>query len=160
MGVDLVRLASGRAHRDGGFTLLEVLIATVIMAIIFMGLISAISGTFLSATMANRATEAQDTARQLLEEASELSYADMLLLHGNALIGTGGLAAKIQVYEVSTGLLLLEVEVCRPTTMPTLSALSAMTMAQFHALPSQAGSRVRFTTLTTGRFGAAAASSQ
>jgi prepilin-type N-terminal cleavage/methylation domain-containing protein len=149
-GAHNVKMASGNLEQDRGFTLLEVLIAAVVMAIILMGLISSITGSFLATDMANKASEAQATARRLLEEASELSYSAILLLNGNSLITTDGVAAKFQVYETTPGLLTLEVEVCRPTGALTLSQLSTMTMAQFHALSAQDGSRVRFTTLNSG----------
>lgn len=135
---------------DGGFTLVELIIASVVMAIIFMGLISSITGSFLATNMANRAAEGQATARRLLEEAMELDYGDMLLLDGSSLITDDGLAAKYQVYETSAGLLTLEVEVCRPETPISLAELSAMTMAEFGEIPEVKGSRLRFTTMSIG----------
>ena len=145
-----MRIASERGRSDGGFTLLELMIASVVMAIIFMGLLSSITGAFLATNMANKASEAQATARRLLEEAADLSYGDMVLLDGNSLITQDGLAAKYQVYEMSQGLLTLEVEVCRPTNPLTLSALASMTIAQFREVPCIDGSRIRYTTLSTG----------
>jgi hypothetical protein len=100
--------------------------------------------------MANKASEAQATARRLLEEACELSYSDMLLLDGNSMIAADGIAAKYQVYETATGLLMVEVEVCRPSVEISLSDLSGMTMAEFRQLDALDGSRVRFATLSTG----------
>jgi type II secretory pathway pseudopilin PulG len=145
-----VRL-SGRPRRtDGAFTLLELMIACVVMAIIFMGLISSITAAFLSTNMANKASEAQATARRMLEEAMELSRGDMLLLDGNSVITADGLAAKYQVFETSPGLLMLEVEVCRPTRSVSLAELAAMSMDDFHDLEVISGSRVRFMTLSTG----------
>jgi len=126
------------------------MIASVVMAVIFMGLISSITAAFLSTNMANRASEAQATARRMMEEAMELSRGDMLLLDGNSVITADGLAAKYQVFEISPGLLILEVEVCRPATSISLAQLAAMTMDAFHDLRVADGCRVRFTTLSTG----------
>jgi prepilin-type N-terminal cleavage/methylation domain-containing protein len=145
-----VRLGKRRHRADGGFTLLELMIATVVMAIIFMGLISSITGSFLATGTANKATESQAIARQMLEEAMELSYGDMLLLDGDSLITADGLAAKYQVFEVTPGLLELRVEICRPYPAMSLATLSAMSMTNFHGLTAIDGSRLWFVTLSTG----------
>jgi len=155
-----VRIIAGRNGAERGFTLLELMIASVVMAIIFMGLISSITGAFLATDMANRACEAQATTRRLLEEATELAYGDMLLLDGNSLITADGLAAKFQVFETSPGLLSVEVEVCRPAMQLTLAELAAMTMEQFSGIEAVQGSRVRFTTLSTGAMGRAQVADQ
>jgi hypothetical protein len=126
------------------------MIASVVMAIIFMGFISSITGAFLATNAANRASESQAAARDLLEEATELGYADMLLLDGNAFIAPTGLVSKFRVYEVSPGLGMVEVEVCRPTTAISLATLTAMTMPQLDAVSMVNGSRIRFSMLSTG----------
>ena len=143
-------LSDNRQKTDGGFTLVELMIASLVMAIIFMGLISSITGSIMATNMAKKAAEGQATARRLLEEATELDYGDMLLLDGSSLITADGVAAKYQVYETSSGLLTLEVEVCRPETQISLAQLSAMTMDDFSELKEVAGSRLRFTTMSTG----------
>jgi prepilin-type N-terminal cleavage/methylation domain-containing protein len=145
-----MRLADRRSRTDAGFTLLELLIAAVVMAIIFMGLISSITGAFLATGMANKASQAQAMARQMLEEATELSYSYMLLLDGNSVITTEGLAAKYEVFEVTPGLLMLQVEVCRLYPAVSLDTLSEMSMSDFHARNAVDGSRVSFVTLSTG----------
>ena len=139
-----------RIGSEGGFTLLELMIASVVMAIIFMGLISSITGSFLATDMANRASEAQATARTLLEEATELSYGDALMLDGSSLVTDSGVAGKYQVFETAPGLLTIEVEVCRPIDALTVVQLAAMTMQEFRQVPSVQGSRITFTTLSTG----------
>ena len=141
---------AGFRRRDSGFTLLEVMVAAVVMAIIFMGLVSSITGSFLATDMANKATEAQATARTILEEALDLAYGDALLLDGNALVTEGGLAGKYSVYETAPGLLTSEVQVCRPMEAISSAELSAMTMEEFEELRSIEGSRISFTTLSTG----------
>jgi prepilin-type N-terminal cleavage/methylation domain-containing protein len=135
---------------DSGFTLLEVMFASIIMAIVFMGLLASLSGSFLTTGMAERTSESQATAKRLLEEACELAYADMLLLDGNAIVTPQGLAAKYQVFETSSGLLTLEVEVLRPRNAVSVAALSAMSMSDFCKLQTIDGSHVGFTTLSTG----------
>ena len=144
-----MRLADRRRQTDSAFTLLELMIAAVVTAIVFMGLISSITGAFLSTSMANKASEAQATARQMLEEAMELSYGDMLLLDGNSVITTDGLAAKYEVFEVTPGLLMLEVEICRPATPISLAELSDKSK-RIQDLEAVGGSRIRFSTLSTG----------
>ena len=90
--------------------LVGILIASVVMAVIFMGLLSSITGSFLATNMANATTESQATARRLLEEASGMQYAEILALDGSALVTENGYAARYQAYETSRNLLLLEVE--------------------------------------------------
>ncbi len=143
-------MPTGNLDQDGGFTLLEVLIAAVVMAIILMGLISSITGSFIATDASNKASESQATARQLLEEAVGLNYGEQVQLADSATVTADGLAAKYQVYETAVGLLTVEVEVCRPLTPRSADELHAMTMPEFHALEAVPGSRVRFTTLSCG----------
>lgn len=145
-----MKTASSQSGQDGGFTLLEVLIASVVMAIILMGLISSITGSFLATSMASRASASQATARQLLEEAVGQSYSAQVELADSAVVTDDGLAGKYQVYETTVGLLTVEVEVCRPVTPLSADEYSAMTMPEFHALDAVTGSRVRLTTLSVG----------
>ncbi len=142
---------SARRHANAGFTLLEVLIAAVVMVIILMGLLSSISGAFLATDASNKATESQAMARRLLEETTALTYGEIVELNNSALVTDDGLAAKYQVYETAVGLLTVEVEVCRPMTALSADEAAAMTMAEFHALDAVMGSRVRFTTLAIGK---------
>ncbi len=148
-----MRVSLNHARGNRGFTLLEVLIAAVVMAVVFMGLMSSISGTFMATNMANRASWAQATARRMLEEATELDYSALLLIDGNALVTSDGLAARFEVYEASAGLIFVQVDVCQPKTPLTQAQVAALTQAQFDALPVVNGSRVRFSTLTTALLG-------
>ena len=142
--------SAGLTPRQRGFTLLELMIAAVVMSIVFMGLISTMSGAFLTADVASTTTRAQETARRLLEEAREYTYDQLLLLNGSALLTEDGMAAKYQVYETNIGLLTVEVEVCRLKNIITSDDLTAMSMPEFHALEAVNAVRVRFTTLSTG----------
>ena len=55
---------------------------------------------------------------------------------------------------------MLQVEVCRPYPAVSLATLSAMSMANFHALNAVDGSRVSFVTLSTGVMARAAVTNQ
>ena len=126
------------------------MIAAVVMAIIFMGLISSLTGSFLATDMANNATQAQATARRMLEEAMQLQFGDALMLNGSALVTADGIAGKFEVFETSPGLLTVEVEVCRPVESLTTAELAAMTVQEFGQVAAIGGSRIRLTTYTTG----------
>ena len=145
-----MKIAIQNAGNDRGFALIEIMIAAVVMAVVMMGLLSSLSGAFLAANTANEASESQAMARRLLEEATELSYGGLVELQNSALVTEGGLAAKYQVYETAVGLLVVEVEVCRPATSLSADQVAAMTMSEFHTLNVVTGSRVRFTTLSIG----------
>lgn len=140
-----------RRKVQGGFTLLELMVAAVVMSIVFMGFLSAITASFMATNMANTASKSQATARRLMEEALELQYGDILLLNGSATLTTDGYAAKYQAYETKLGLLTIEVEVCKPTVKVNATQLALMTMSQFHGLSAADGSRVKYSTLTTGQ---------
>ena len=138
------------ARTQGGFTLIELMIAALIMGIIFMALISSMTGAFLTTDAASMTTRAQGTARRLLEETRDYTYDQLLLMNGSAIVTDDGMSAKYQVYETSIGLLTVEVEVCRLKNSISPTDLAAMSMPDFHALDAVAGVRVRLTTLSRG----------
>jgi prepilin-type N-terminal cleavage/methylation domain-containing protein len=67
------RIAGARAG-DAGFTLIEILIATVIMLIISMGVITALSFTGWATTFTGQRTKALNLANQYIEKARNLPY--------------------------------------------------------------------------------------
>lgn len=71
------RSPRGTAHAgagDAGFTLIEILIATVIMLIISMGVITALSFTGWATTFTGQRTKALNLANQYIEKARNLPY--------------------------------------------------------------------------------------
>ena len=131
---------------DRGFTLLEVMIATVMLVILAMTL-AACLGAAVTADSVSRDTERSTLAvQQVIEGMMELDYGDALAQDGTAILTTQSISLKISATETIHGLMLVEVYACRPSTPQTLSTLASMTMAQVKALPAAAGSQVRVLT--------------
>ena len=89
-----------------GFTLLELMIAAVILVILFMGFMSSLTSSFLADVSSNIANSSRANAERLMEESLDLSYSDCLLLDENAVLTSDGLACKIGVSQVGAGLVL------------------------------------------------------
>lgn len=136
---------------QSGFTLVELMVAAVILAILFMAFLSTLTGSFLADTSSTIANSARVTAERLMEESLDLSYSQCLLLDQNAVLAADGLACKIGVVEVSTGLLLIEVNVCKPVHTYSPAQLAAMTLVNFRNLDYTSGSPVRLLCLKAER---------
>ena len=136
--------------KNAGFTLLEVMIATVILVTLALGLATSMGAAFMADAAARNAAASTHAAQQVMEELQHLDYGDVLACDGDAMLTSEGIALKLSVSEVMVGMLLVEVQTCRPTPDRTLAELADMSMTQVKALPAAAGSEVR---LVTYRFG-------
>ena len=136
---------------ERGFTLLELMVAAVILVVLFMAFLSTLTGSFLADTMATTANAARATAERLMEESLDLSYNDCRMLDQNAVVTDQGLACKLAVVEVSPGLSIIEIFICKPTPPLTLGQLAAMSIADVRELPRLSGSEVRLLCLKSDR---------
>ena len=137
--------------REAGYTLLEVVIATVMVVILAMGLAGAMGTAFMADAAARDTAQSTHAAQQVLEELQDLSYHDVLAQDGTAMLTARGVAVKISAHETMVGMITVEVYACRPSPSRTLGDLAAMTMAQVKALPSATGSRARLVTYRAAR---------
>gem|GEM_PF-3661902 len=138
-------------RRDAGFSLLEVMIAAVVVVILAMGLASSMGSAFMADNAARGAAASTNACQQTLEELQQLAYGDVLACDGDAMFASENVAVKISAFESTAGMILIEVYACRPAQTQTLIGLGGMTMAQVKALPAVAGSQVRLLTYRSGR---------
>ena len=141
----------GFTDRQKGFTLLELMIAAVILVVLFMAFLSTLTGSFLADTTATTANTARATAERLMEEILDLAYDDTLMVDQNAVLTNQGLACKLGVVEVASGLLMIEVYICKPTQPVTLAGLAALSLADVRDMESVSGGQVRLLCLKANR---------
>ena len=144
-----MRSSLRRAPSSGreGMTLVEVMVALMVLSIVFMGLMASYSSSVTMNNGANARNRVLARAQQLIEEAAELGYADALLVDGDALVAEDGCVLKVSVTEVELGLERIEVYGCRLEQNETAATLAGMTMDQVKALRSEKMSRVSLVTL-------------
>jgi prepilin-type N-terminal cleavage/methylation domain-containing protein len=65
--------------REGGFTLIELVITTVVLSLIFMAIFSMLSSVRIVNARSNNLTVASEAAQQQLESYRNLSYGDINL---------------------------------------------------------------------------------
>ena len=141
-----------KAHgRDPGYTLLEVMIATVILVILAMGLASSMGAAFMADAAARHTAASTHACQQVMEELEQVDYSDVLACDGDAMFTPEGVALKISAVETMVGLMLIEVRACRPDPERTLLELAGLTMEQFRNLRAVMGSEVRVVTYRAGR---------
>ena len=138
-------------HSRRGFTLIELMVAALILAILFMSFLSTLTGSFLADAASTTANTARVTAERLMEESLDLSYNDSLMLDQNALITDQGLACKIAVVEIDSGLALIEINVRKPAQPLTLALVAAMSIVDFRGIEAVSGSDVRLLCLKAQR---------
>ena len=139
------------ARSNSGFSLIEVMVAMVIVIILALGLASSMGAAFLADSSAKNKTAAINTAQRLIEEIEQVDYGDLLSLHEDAVINDDGMALKISVTEVMVGMVMIEVSACRPIVPRTMPELSMLTMSQFKQIASREGSQINLITYRTDR---------
>jgi prepilin-type N-terminal cleavage/methylation domain-containing protein len=137
-------MMTGRSEK--GFSLLEVMVAAVIVVILAMGLAASLGGVFLADASAKYALASANAAQRLMEELQQLDYGDTLACDGDAVVTTGGVALKVSVVEVSVGMEIIEVNACHPAQAMSAAQIAGMTMAQFKGVHARPGSQVRLMT--------------
>lgn len=140
-----------RSRGDSGFSLIEVVIAMVMLVILAMGMASSLGAAFMADAVARDTARSAHAAQQVLEELQPLQYADVLGEDGTAALTPQGVAVKISAHEAMVGMIMVEVFACRPTPPRSLADLGAMSMAQVKRLPAAPGSQVRVITYRAGR---------
>ena len=137
-GVRLAWVEDLRTERpDAAFSLLEVMIAAVVVVILAMGLAGSMGSAFMAANAARSAAASTNACQQALEQLEQLPYADVLNYDGAVTPAPGGVTVKISVTEAAAGMILIEVYAWRPTQSPTV--------------PAVAGSQVRLLTYRSMR---------
>lgn len=136
---------------DVAFTLLEVMIAAVLVMILTMGLAATMGAAFMAAASARNTAASSHACQQVMEELEQLDYGDILACDSDAILTAEGIAVKIAASEAMVGMLLIEVAGCRPSPERTLLELAPLTMEQFRNLPSALGSKMRLVTYRAGR---------
>lgn len=81
---DLVRAHRRRADSDGGFTMIEVLVAMVIVAVVMTSLIGILLSTLTTVVQARQRQTATGLATQSLEQLRALPYNDITLDNGTS----------------------------------------------------------------------------
>ena len=142
MGISNVQ---SRGHE--GMTLVEVMVALMVLSIVFMGLMASYSSSATMNSGANARNRVLARAQQLLEEVMELGYEDALLVDGDAVVTEDGCALKVSVTEVELRLERIEVYGCRLERNETGATLAGMTMEQVKGMRSEKMSRVSLVTL-------------
>ena len=74
-------------HRDGGFTLIEVMIGMVILTIISLGLMSLTVSTIKGSTFSHKMTTATTLAQDKIEQIKRLGYANAGTVAGTEAYG-------------------------------------------------------------------------
>jgi len=136
---------------EAAYTLLEVMVAAVIVVILALGLAGSMGAAFMADASARNTAASVHAAQQTLEELQQLDYGDVLACDADAILTPEGVAVKIAASEVMVGMLLVEVFACRPVEERTLAELSGLTMEQFKNIEAAMGSRVRVVTYRAGR---------
>ena len=141
-------------HRRGsnaGFSLIEVMIAAVILVILALGLAGSLGAAFMADASARNTATSTNAAQQLMEELQGLDYADVLGCDGDSVVTAGGVALKVSVAETMVGMLVIEVYACHPVQPISVGVLSGMTMSQLKNVPAILGSQVRLVTYRASR---------
>ena len=135
---------------ERAYTLIEVMIAAVIVVVLALGLSASMGAAFMADAAATHAAASSHAAQQVMEELQDLDYGDVLACDGDAILTDGGVAIKIASSEAMVGMLLVEIYACRPTDARSAGELASMTMSQVQALPAASGSEVRLLTYRSG----------
>jgi prepilin-type N-terminal cleavage/methylation domain-containing protein len=94
-------------RRDAGFSLLEVMIAAVVVVILAMGLASSMGSAFMADNAARGAAASTNACQQTLEELQQLAYGDVLACDGDAMFASENVAVKISAFESTAGMILI-----------------------------------------------------
>ena len=108
-----------RGCRREGFTLIEVSLALSLIAMILVGVMAALSSAFLAQRNNSEIVETQFLTQQVIEEAQDSAFDDLLSFNGTSVTSTDGLY-RAQITASSAGLHLVRIEVvsssiARPT---------------------------------------------
>jgi Tfp pilus assembly protein PilV len=111
-GVKCRRPAAPQAS-ERALTLFEVLLATAVLSMVFLGLLAAIGDSFIAGQSAYTATRSRNLAERIMEETAASPFDTLLNLDG-ATVSQDGFTATIGVVDTTMDLRLIEVVVTRP----------------------------------------------
>lgn len=104
-----------------GFTLVEVLVAAVVLALIALPMTGLLASAARASSLARRSDDALRTAQTRLEETLLISAAaDMLAQNGTERRESGGLRSVVSVTDIGGGLLRVTAEVFEGATSLSL----------------------------------------
>jgi len=136
-----------RRSPEAGFTLLEVLIAAVVVVVLALAFLGSVVASFMADTGSHNSNAAVNAARQTMEEVMELAFGDVLALDGDTAVTSDGLAVRISVVQSTVSLALVEGAVCRPVSMVSVCELQAMSLEEFKRLGAAQGSKFSLVTM-------------
>jgi len=142
-----VRAHKQRSRKRKGMTLVEVMVALMVLSIVFLGMMASYTSSATINSGANARNRVLARTQQLMEEVMELSYEDALLVNGDAMVAEDGCVLKVSVTEVELGLERIEVYGCRLERNETAATLAGMTMEQVKDLRTEKISPVTLMTL-------------
>lgn len=96
--------------REQGFTLIEVMIAAAVIAIVLIGVVSTLSTAFVADRVASESTRAQNYCRQTMETLMEQEFSTLPTFNGSSIV-RGTLSANIETTTVAVGLVRVGVTV-------------------------------------------------
>lgn len=132
---------------EGGFTLLEVMIAAVVVVILLLGFVGSVVASFMADTGSHNTDTAVNVARQTMEEVMEVSFEDVLALDGDTALTDEGMAVRISVVQSTLTIALVEVSVCRPVSTMTLEELQTLSTEDFKRIREAQGSQFTLVTM-------------
>ncbi len=99
-----------------GFTILEILIATAILGIVFVGLLAALGDTFVADQAAYASARSRNLAQRVMEEVVHTAFDNLLSLDGDT-ITQDGFTVTVRVVASTPDLRLVEVTAAKPGTL-------------------------------------------
>ena len=93
---------------DDGFTLIEVLITTAIIAIVVIGVVSTFTTAFFADRNSQQIISSRHLAQEVMESMSAVDFDVLLGMDGNT-VARGELSAAVSVAQVAAGLIRVEV---------------------------------------------------
>ena len=139
-------MRTGKCNQNG-FSLLEVMIAAVVVVVLVLAFMKSMVGTFLADSSSRNSSASVNLARNAMEEIVELAFDDVLALDGDTVITSEGLALRISAVQSSLHLSLVEVLVCRPVPRLSAGELHSLDLEEFRRLPCAQGSNFSLVTM-------------
>ena len=126
--------------RQNGVSLLEVLIAAVVVVVLVLAFLGSVVASFMADASSHNSNASVNVARQTMEEILELSFQDVLALEGDTVLTAEGLALRISVVQSTVDLALVEVCVARPVPTMTAAQLQGLSLDDFRRMGAAKGS--------------------
>ena len=105
-----IPLPSTAPRSESAFTLFEVLVATVIIGLVVVGVVSTYTTAFVADRSSQEIVAGRDLAQEVMESMAAVDFEALPTMDG-ATVDRGDLTATVAVTQVSTGLLRVQVVV-------------------------------------------------